>query len=74
MPVAGTEEVMGMGENWLLRADEVAEALGIGRTKTNEMLASGELPVVRIGRAVRVPRDLLEAWVRERTLPTLEKE
>ena len=51
----------------LLRADEVARILGLGRTKVYAMLASGELPVVRVGRCLRVPADGLAKWVRERT-------
>jgi excisionase family DNA binding protein len=50
----------------LLRPDEVRETLGLSRTVVYGMIASGELPVVRIGRAVRVPREGLERWVRER--------
>lgn len=53
----------------LLRAEEVALQLGLGRTKVFEMLAAGELPVVRIGRSVRVPRRSLEQWVDSQTLP-----
>ena len=48
----------------LLRPDEVAALIGLGRSKTYELIASGALPVVRIGRAVRVPRAQLEEWVR----------
>ncbi len=51
----------------LLRALEVAEALNIGRSKAYEMMASGQLPVVRIGRAVRVPADALLNWVERET-------
>jgi excisionase family DNA binding protein len=51
----------------LLRPEEVREALGLSRTVVYGMIASGELPVVRVGRAVRVPREGLERWVRERT-------
>jgi excisionase family DNA binding protein len=40
----------------LMRAEEVARALGLGRSKVYEMMQSGELPVVRIGRSVRVSR------------------
>jgi excisionase family DNA binding protein len=69
-----TEDLVSDDGVWLLRAGEVARLLGIGKTKTNEMLASGELPVVRIGRAVRVPRDLLQAWVQERTSAALNLE
>jgi excisionase family DNA binding protein len=52
-------------EPLLLRANEAAIVLGIGRTKVFEMLASGELPAIRIGRCVRVPKDRLERWIDE---------
>jgi excisionase family DNA binding protein len=51
----------------LLKPLEVAELLGLSRSKVFEMLAAEDLPVVRIGRAVRVPRGDLEEWIRERT-------
>ena len=51
----------------LLRPMEVAELLGLSRSKVFEMLASEELPVVRFGRVVRVPREQLEEWIQERT-------
>jgi excisionase family DNA binding protein len=53
-------------EPLLLRADEVAKMLGLGRTKVYEMTASGELPTVRIGTAVRVSRKALSKWIEER--------
>ena len=49
----------------LLRTDEVASLLGIGRTKVFELLSSGELPAIRIGRSVRISREHLEAWIDE---------
>jgi excisionase family DNA binding protein len=51
----------------LLRPIEVAELLGISRSKVFEMLASEELPAVRFGRVVRVPSVELDEWIRERT-------
>ena len=54
-------------EKMLLRAVEVARLLGIGRSKTYEMMAAGQLPVVRVGRSVRVPCAALEEWVRANT-------
>ena len=51
----------------LLRPTEVAELLGISRSKVFEMLAAEELPTVRFGRVVRVPRDQLEEWIASRT-------
>ncbi len=50
-------------EQLLLRADEVAKALGLGRSKTYELMNSGRLPVVRIGRSVRVPASALRHWI-----------
>ena len=51
----------------LLRPIEVAQELGISRTKAYEMLASGELPVVKIGTAVRVPKAALVEWIEKNT-------
>ncbi len=51
----------------LLRVDEVSRALGIGRSQAYALCASGRLPVVRIGRSVRVPAEALREWVREQT-------
>jgi len=58
-----------MSENasLLLKAPEVAQLLGLGRSKVYEMIASGELPVVRIGSAVRVPREGLVEWIQQNT-------
>jgi excisionase family DNA binding protein len=53
----------GPAEPWLLDSREVARLLGIGRTKTFQMMATAELPTVRIGRCVRVPRESLLHWV-----------
>lgn len=52
----------------LLRTEEAAHLIGMRRSKTLAMIASGQLPgVVRIGRAVRISREALERWVREQT-------
>jgi excisionase family DNA binding protein len=37
----------------------------MGRSKLLEMLARNELPVVRMGRCVRIPRGELRRWVNE---------
>jgi excisionase family DNA binding protein len=42
----------GAPQRLLLRIPEVAETLGIGRTKIYELIATGELPTVRFGRKV----------------------
>ena len=51
----------------LLKAGDVAKLLGLGRSKVFAMLAVEELPVIRIGRSVRVPRAALERWIAEHT-------
>ena len=56
-----------MAERVLLRADEVANILGLGRSKVYELIMTRQLPVVRIGRLVRVPRPALERWIEEHT-------
>ena len=47
----------------LLRPLEAARLLGIGRSKLFEMLARNELPVIRLGRCVRIPRRELAEWI-----------
>ena len=51
----------------LLRAEEVARMLGVGRSTVYELIVRGQLPVVRIGRLVRVPAAALERWIDQRT-------
>ena len=51
----------------LMRATEVAAALGVGRATAYELMANGTLPTVRIGRSVRVPAEALREWVRRQT-------
>jgi excisionase family DNA binding protein len=52
-----------MTDKLLLTVREAQDVLSLGRSKLYELIASGELPVVRIGRAVRLPARALEAWV-----------
>jgi excisionase family DNA binding protein len=47
----------------LLRIPEAAARLGLGRSTVYELIQAGELPVVRIGKSVRIPSSRLEAWV-----------
>jgi excisionase family DNA binding protein len=46
----------------LLTIPEAAERVGLGRTKLYELIQSGELPTVRIGRAVRISAERLREW------------
>jgi excisionase family DNA binding protein len=54
-------------EKLLLKADEVARRLSLGRATVYLMMASGELPTFRKGRAVRVPARALEQWIERNT-------
>jgi excisionase family DNA binding protein len=56
----------GAPQRLLLRIPEAAETLGIGRTKIYELIATGELPTVRFGRAVRISVSTLQKWVAAR--------
>lgn len=47
----------------LVTVEEAAEMLAIGRTKAYEMVRSGELPTMRIGRVVRIPLEALREWI-----------
>jgi excisionase family DNA binding protein len=54
-------------EHRLLRAEEVAKRLAIGKATAYMLMASGELPTVRIGKSVRVSDSALNAWIEKRT-------
>jgi len=47
----------------LLTPHEVSRILRLGRNKTYELIASSEIPVIRFGRAIRISRAKLEAWL-----------
>jgi excisionase family DNA binding protein len=42
---------------------QAAEFLGVSRSKIYEMIASGELPVVRSGRSTLLDKNDLEEWI-----------
>ena len=54
-------------EQVLLKAEQAAALLGLGRSQVYRMAADGLLPTVRLGRAVRIPAAALRAWVEQRT-------
>jgi excisionase family DNA binding protein len=47
----------------LLRVEEAAQSLSIGRSTLWELIRDGEIGVVRIGRSVRIPQADLERWI-----------
>ncbi len=59
-------------ERVLLTIPETAELLGIKNTKAYEMASHGELPVVRIGRLVKVHLPTLQAQLAAKVAGTEE--
>jgi len=55
-------------EPLLLDSRQVARLLGISRTKAFQLMSTGVIPVVRIGRCARVPRIDLAEWITEQTI------
>jgi excisionase family DNA binding protein len=54
-----------MQERLTLKVEEAAEALGISRALAYELVARGEIPSLRLGRRIVVPRRGLEAMLAE---------
>ena len=52
-------------ETLLLKIPEVMARLAVGQTKVYELMSSGELRSVKVGRARRVPSDDLERFMAE---------
>lgn len=50
----------------MLSIKQTSEKLGISRSKLYAFINSGQLKCVRLGRSVRIPRQELEIFVRER--------
>lgn len=59
-----------MSERLAYTVTETADALGIGRTVAYDLIRRGELPHIRIGRSIRIPRASLDAWLQGHTTPT----
>lgn len=52
-------------ETLLLKIPEVMARLAVGQTKVYELMSSGELRSVKVGRSRRVPSDDLERFMAE---------
>ena len=51
-------------EQLLVKPMSAAEAIGVGRSKMYEMLATGEIPSIRLGpRSIRIPAHALREWL-----------
>ena len=47
----------------LYKPTQVGEILNLGRSKTYELIITGQLKSIRIGRAIRVPASALKEYV-----------
>ena len=54
-------------DSLLLDAAEAAKLLSLSRAKVCDMANHGEIPSIRVGRSLRIPREPLIAWVNDRT-------
>jgi excisionase family DNA binding protein len=61
-----TEEASPTSEHALLTIEETMKKLRVGRSKLYRMMEQDGLPVLRSGRYVRIPADLLHQWIKER--------
>lgn len=48
---------------YLIKPEEAAQVLGISRSMMYQLLRTGEIPAVRIGRACRIRPQDLEAFI-----------
>lgn len=52
----------------LLRVEEAAKLLQLGRNKVYELAAAGEIPSLHVGRQLRIPMEGLREWIRREAL------
>ena len=52
----------------LLKASEVAELLNVSRAMSYHLMQSGQIPVVRINRSVRVKPDDLRSFIEQQRM------
>lgn len=46
---------------------ETARALHLGRNTIYDLIRAGQLPVIRVGRAIRIPSTALDEWIDSNT-------
>lgn len=56
-----------VNERLLLKVEDAAALCDVSRSTFYQLISSGRIPVVRIGRAVRIPRAWLEKWISEQS-------
>lgn len=61
------------GGTLLLKVDDIMARLKVSRPQAYAMMADGTLPVVRIGRLVRVPAEELDRWIEAKVEREVER-
>jgi excisionase family DNA binding protein len=59
-------DVMDLTDRLMLRPTEAGEAIGVSRSKAYELIATGQIPSVKVGGCVRVPVAALQEWIARR--------
>lgn len=59
MDIAATDERL------LFKPRTVAEMLDVAPATVYHLVASGELPSVRIGKAIRISKEAIDKWIRD---------
>lgn len=52
-----------MADRLTYTVPEAAHALGVGKNRVYDLIASGDLPAVKFGRVIRIPKTSLEEWL-----------
>ena len=61
-------------EKLTLTVDETAKILGIGRNSAYDAIARGEIPVVKVGKRLLVPKAALQKLLNGRLLKSNSKD
>jgi prophage regulatory protein len=59
-------------EKLLLKPSDLIQILGLGRSKVYELIATGQLPVIKIGRCIRIPKTSLEDWIKNNQISPIK--
>ena len=51
----------------LLKIEDAARVLSLGRSKTYQLVMEGAIPSIHIGRSRRIPAAALQRWIDQRT-------
>lgn len=58
-------EVQERTDNKILKQTDLYKILPFGKTKINQLIKSGELPLVKIGNDYITTYNILEEWIKE---------